>query len=82
MVKIVHNLSTYQINVPYDDSTNIFHSNCTCLLQYGPICNWSNNSRFSIKNLGYVGLRSVDKYERLAIEKYEVPAFAMEDVEK
>lgn len=41
-----------------------------------------NICRFSIKNLGYVGLRSVDEYERLAIEKYDVPAFAMEDIEE
>lgn len=38
--------------------------------------------RFSIKNLGYIGLRSVDTYERLAIEKYNVPTFAMEDIDQ
>ncbi|XP_026323390.1 arginase, hepatic isoform X2 [Hyposmocoma kahamanoa] len=48
---------------------------------YLPTMDWQI-PKFSIKNLGYVGLRSVDKYERLAIEKYNVPAFAMEDVEK
>ncbi|KAH9633973.1 hypothetical protein HF086_001175 [Spodoptera exigua] len=30
----------------------------------------------------YIGLRSVDHYERLAIEKYKIPTFAMEDVEE
>ncbi|XP_063832410.1 arginase, hepatic isoform X1 [Ostrinia nubilalis] len=48
---------------------------------YLPTMDWQV-PKFSIKNLGYVGLRSVDTYERLAIEKYEVPAFAMEDIEQ
>ncbi|KAJ0181131.1 hypothetical protein K1T71_003216 [Dendrolimus kikuchii] len=48
---------------------------------YLPTMDWQV-PKFSIKNLGYIGLRSVDKYERLAIEKYNVPAFAMEDVEE
>ncbi|XP_032511881.1 arginase, hepatic isoform X2 [Danaus plexippus] len=47
---------------------------------YLPTMDWQV-PKFSIKNLGYIGLRSVDKYERLAIEKYDVPAFAMEDIE-
>ncbi|XP_069354507.1 arginase-1 isoform X5 [Maniola hyperantus] len=48
---------------------------------YLPTMDWQV-PQFSIKNLGYVGLRSVDEYERLAIEKYGVPAFAMEDIEE
>ncbi|XP_045761169.1 arginase, hepatic isoform X1 [Maniola jurtina] len=48
---------------------------------YLPTMDWQV-PQFSIKNLGYVGLRSVDEYERLAIEKYDVPAFAMEDIEE
>ncbi|CAH2100019.1 unnamed protein product [Euphydryas editha] len=48
---------------------------------YLPTMDWQV-PKFSIKNLGYVGLRSVDEYERLAIEKYNVPAFAMEDIEE
>ncbi|XP_013195371.1 arginase-1 isoform X2 [Amyelois transitella] len=48
---------------------------------YLPTMDWQV-PKFSIKNLGYVGLRSVDHYERLAIEKYHVPAFAMEDIEE
>ncbi|KAG6453620.1 arginase-1 isoform X2 [Manduca sexta] len=48
---------------------------------YLPTMDWQV-PKFSIKNLGYLGLRSVDHYERLAIEKYNVPAFAMEDVEE
>ncbi|XP_038209517.1 arginase-1 [Zerene cesonia] len=47
---------------------------------YLPTMDWQV-PKFSIKNLGYIGLRSVDHYERLAIEKYKVPTFAMEDVE-
>ncbi|KAL4706836.1 hypothetical protein ACJJTC_010070 [Scirpophaga incertulas] len=46
---------------------------------YLPTMDWQV-PKFSIKNLGYLGLRSVDQFERLAIEKYEVPAFAMEDI--
>lgn len=46
---------------------------------YLPTMDWQV-PKFSIKSLGYLGLRSVDTYERLAIEKYEVPAFAMEDI--
>ncbi|KAJ8734095.1 hypothetical protein PYW07_014646 [Mythimna separata] len=48
---------------------------------YLPTMDWQK-PLFSIKSLGYIGLRSVDHYERLAIEKYNVPAFAMEDVEE
>lgn len=36
----------------------------------------------SIRNVAYIGLRSVDKYERLVIEKFGITAFGMEDVEK
>lgn len=38
--------------------------------------------RFSIRNLAYIGLRSVDKYERLTIEKYGIPAYTMEDIQR
>ncbi|CAG5018469.1 unnamed protein product [Parnassius apollo] len=48
---------------------------------YLPTMDWQV-PKFSIKNLGYVGLRSVDNYERLAIEKYNIPTFAMEDIEE
>ncbi|CAK1599720.1 unnamed protein product [Parnassius mnemosyne] len=48
---------------------------------YLPTMDWQV-PKFSIKNLGYLGLRSVDNYERLAIEKYNVPTFAMEDIEE
>ncbi|CAG9783081.1 unnamed protein product [Diatraea saccharalis] len=48
---------------------------------YLPTMDWQV-PKFSIKSLGYMGLRSVDPYERLAIEKYEVPAFAMEDIDE
>ncbi|VVC92483.1 unnamed protein product [Leptidea sinapis] len=36
---------------------------------YLPTMDWQV-PKFSIKNLGYIGLRSVDHYERLVIEKY------------
>ncbi|KAI4491437.1 hypothetical protein M0804_002829 [Polistes exclamans] len=36
----------------------------------------------SIRNVAYIGLRSVDRYERLVIEKFGIPAFGMEDVER
>ncbi|XP_008544751.1 arginase, hepatic [Microplitis demolitor] len=36
----------------------------------------------SIRNVAYIGLRSVDKYERLVIEKFGITAFGMEDVER
>ncbi|XP_043497443.1 arginase, hepatic isoform X1 [Polistes fuscatus] len=38
--------------------------------------------RLSIRNVAYIGLRSVDRYERLVIEKFGIPAFGMEDVER
>ncbi|KAL2720442.1 hypothetical protein V1478_010708 [Vespula squamosa] len=36
----------------------------------------------SIRNVAYIGLRSVDSYERLVIEKFGISAFGMEDVER
>uniref|UniRef100_A0A182K929 Arginase n=1 Tax=Anopheles christyi TaxID=43041 RepID=A0A182K929_9DIPT len=36
----------------------------------------------SIKNLAYIGLRSVDPYERAIIEKFGINAFGMREVEK
>lgn len=38
--------------------------------------------RLSIRNVAYIGLRSVDSYERLVIEKFGISAFGMEDVER
>lgn len=38
--------------------------------------------RLSIRNVAYIGLRSVDRYERLVIEKFGISAFGMEDVER
>lgn len=35
----------------------------------------------SIRNVAYIGLRSVDSYERLVIDKLSITAFGMEDVE-
>lgn len=48
---------------------------------YLPTMDWQV-PRLPVKNLAYIGLRSVDSYERLAIEKYDIPAFAMEDIER
>ncbi|XP_017883878.1 arginase-2, mitochondrial isoform X2 [Ceratina calcarata] len=36
----------------------------------------------SIRNVAYIGLRSIDRYERLVIEKFGITAFGMEDVER
>ncbi|EZA51566.1 hypothetical protein DMN91_011895 [Ooceraea biroi] len=36
----------------------------------------------SIRNIAYIGLRSVDRYERLVIEKFGITAFGMEDIER
>ncbi|XP_046749030.1 arginase-2, mitochondrial isoform X2 [Diprion similis] len=36
----------------------------------------------SIKNVGYIGLRSVDRYERLVIEKFGINAYGIRDVEQ
>lgn len=36
----------------------------------------------SIRNVAYIGLRSVDSYERLIIEKLGINAFGMEDIER
>ncbi|CAK9802405.1 Arginase-2, mitochondrial [Anthophora quadrimaculata] len=36
----------------------------------------------SIRNVAYIGLRSVDRYERLVIEKFGITVFGMEDVER
>lgn len=38
--------------------------------------------RLSIRNVAYIGLRSVDRYERLVIEKFGITAFGMEDIER
>ncbi|XP_044578067.1 arginase, hepatic [Cotesia glomerata] len=36
----------------------------------------------SIRNIAYIGLRSVDMYERLVIEKFGITAFGIDDVER
>ncbi|KMQ85606.1 arginase- mitochondrial-like protein [Lasius niger] len=36
----------------------------------------------SIRNVAYIGLRSVDRYERLVIENFGIAAFGMEDIER
>ncbi|CAB3237168.1 unnamed protein product [Arctia plantaginis] len=48
---------------------------------YLPTFEWQDLV-FSIKSLGYIGLRSVDQYERLAIQKFNVPCCAMEDIDE
>lgn len=42
----------------------------------------ARNFRLSIRNVAYIGLRSVDRYERLVIEKFGITAFGIEDVER
>ncbi|XP_014228560.1 arginase, hepatic [Trichogramma pretiosum] len=48
---------------------------------YLPGMDWQQ-PMLSIRNVAYIGLRSVDKYERLVIEKFGITAFGMEDVER
>ncbi|XP_011871942.1 PREDICTED: arginase, hepatic isoform X1 [Vollenhovia emeryi] len=36
----------------------------------------------SIRNVAYIGLRSIDRYERLVIEKFGIIAYGMEDIER
>ncbi|XP_077286666.1 arginase [Arctopsyche grandis] len=48
---------------------------------YLPTMDWQI-PKFSIRNLAYIGLRSVDKYERLTIDKYGIPAYTMEDIQR
>ncbi|XP_036142831.1 arginase, hepatic isoform X2 [Monomorium pharaonis] len=36
----------------------------------------------SIRNVAYIGLRSIDRYERLVIEKFGITAYGMEDIER
>ncbi|XP_054262817.1 arginase-1-like isoform X1 [Macrosteles quadrilineatus] len=35
-----------------------------------------------VKNIAYIGLRSVDKYERVILDKFSIPAYGMAEVEK
>lgn len=37
--------------------------------------------KLPLSNLAYIGLRSVDEYERLTMEKFNICAFGMQDVE-
>lgn len=37
--------------------------------------------RLSLKNVAYIGLRSVDPFERAVINKYGITAFGMDDVQ-
>lgn len=48
---------------------------------YLPGMDWQQ-PRLEFKNVAYIGLRSVDTYERFLLDKYKITAFAMEDVEK
>lgn len=38
--------------------------------------------RLSIRNVAYIGLRSIDRYERLVIEKFGITAYGMENIER
>lgn len=40
------------------------------------------NPHFSIKNLAYIGLRSLETFEKEIIRYYNITAFGMEDVER
>lgn len=43
---------------------------------------FENIFRLSIRNVAYIGLRSIDQYERLVIEKFGITAYGMEDIER
>ncbi|EFN83886.1 arginase, hepatic isoform X2 [Harpegnathos saltator] len=47
---------------------------------YLPGMDWQK-PMLPIRNLAYIGLRSVDRYERLVIEKHGITAFGIEDIE-
>ncbi|KAK7791958.1 hypothetical protein R5R35_009256 [Gryllus longicercus] len=46
---------------------------------YLPGMDWQM-PRISIRNIGYIGLRDLDAYERLTIDKWGVAAYGMDDV--
>uniref|UniRef100_A0A1B6M1L0 Arginase n=1 Tax=Graphocephala atropunctata TaxID=36148 RepID=A0A1B6M1L0_9HEMI len=48
---------------------------------YLPGMDWQK-PELSVNNLAYIGLRSVDKFERLLLDKYSITAFGMAEVEK
>ncbi|XP_033608705.1 arginase-1 isoform X2 [Cryptotermes secundus] len=48
---------------------------------YLPGMDWQQ-PRLSIRNIAYIGLRDIDSYERLVIDKFSITAFGMEDVER
>lgn len=45
-----------------------------------PFMEW-HKPIFSVQNLAYIGLRSVDPYERHIIDKFNITAFDMKDVQ-
>nr|CAD7395459.1 unnamed protein product [Timema cristinae] len=47
---------------------------------YIPGMDWQKPT-LSIKQFAYIGLRSVDEYERVIMDKYSITAFGMEDIE-
>ncbi|CAG2056976.1 unnamed protein product [Timema podura] len=47
---------------------------------YLPGMDWQKPT-LSIKQFAYIGLRSVDEYERVIMDKYSITAFGMEDIE-
>lgn len=48
---------------------------------YLPGWDWQKPS-IPIKNFGYIGLRSVDDFERAIIEKYEIAAYGMREIDR
>ncbi|XP_069686903.1 arginase, hepatic [Periplaneta americana] len=48
---------------------------------YIPGMDWQK-PRLSIRNIAYIGLRDIDAYERLIIDKFAITAFGMEDIER
>uniref|UniRef100_A0A1B6CW41 Arginase n=2 Tax=Clastoptera arizonana TaxID=38151 RepID=A0A1B6CW41_9HEMI len=77
------------LNTAHTSSTGNVHGMAVALLvkeledywPYLPGMDWQKPV-LSVKNLAFIGLRSVDNYERLMLDKFNISAFGMEDVDK
>ncbi|PBC29529.1 arginase-1 [Apis cerana] len=77
------------LNTNKTSTTGLFHGMPVALLTseladywpHLPGMDWQK-PMLSIRNVAYIGLREVDSYERLVIEKFGITAFGMEDIER
>ncbi|XP_044728685.1 arginase, hepatic [Chrysoperla carnea] len=77
------------LNTNYTSDTGNVHGMPVAILvkeladywPYLPGMDWQT-PLMPVRNIAYIGLRSVDKYERFIIEKFGIPAFGMEDIER